>query len=125
MAPQAIVTSVFLQEQLKTAWVRGRHLFRFHRFVAARRAGRGDDRHRVARWGRTLLHSGVDIGRRGNAPPERLSWELVDPLAGGTAGALGCFAPCSSAVAPKLAKASNAAARNHMLRIAASTLVLL
>jgi hypothetical protein len=58
-------------------------------------------------------------------PPERLSWELVDPLAGGTAGALGCFTPCSSAVAPTLTKARNTAAGNHMPRIAASTLVVL
>jgi hypothetical protein len=53
-------------------------------------------------------------------PPERLSSELLDPLAGGTAGALGCLAPFSSAATATVTKLKNAIARNHILPTAAS-----
>src|SRR5215469_1358286 len=53
-------------------------------------------------------------------PPERLSSELVDPLAGGSAGALGCFAPCSSAPAARLIEPQAAMMRSDILRIDAS-----
>jgi hypothetical protein len=53
-------------------------------------------------------------------PPERLSSELLDPLAGGTAGALSCVAPSSSAATATVTKLKNAIARNHILPIAAS-----
>jgi len=56
-------------------------------------------------------------------PPERLSSELLDPLAGGTAGALGCLAPSSSAATATVTKLKNAIARNHILPIAASKAV--
>jgi hypothetical protein len=39
-------------------------LFRFDRWVAARRAGRGDDRHSVARRWRRPLHPRIDSGGR-------------------------------------------------------------
>src|SRR3984893_17810220 len=55
-------------------------------------------------------------------PPERLSSELLDPhpLAGGTAGALGCLALSSSAATATVTKPKNAIARSHILPIAAS-----
>src|SRR5882757_9382303 len=53
-------------------------------------------------------------------PPERLSSELLDPLAGGTAGALGCLALSSSAATATVTKLKNTIARNHILPIAAS-----
>jgi hypothetical protein len=53
-------------------------------------------------------------------PPERLSSELLDPLAGGTAGALGCLALSSSAATATVKKPKNAIARSHILPIAAS-----
>jgi hypothetical protein len=56
-------------------------------------------------------------------PPERLSSELLDPLAGGTAGALGCLALSSSAATATVTKLKNTIARNHILPIAASKAV--
>src|SRR5262252_701389 len=53
-------------------------------------------------------------------PPERLSSELVDPLAGGSAGVLGCFAPCSPAAAARLMEPQTAMMRSDILRIEAS-----
>jgi hypothetical protein len=53
-------------------------------------------------------------------PPERLSSELLDPLAGGTAGAGGCLAPSPSAATATVTKLKNAIARNHILPIVAS-----
>jgi hypothetical protein len=44
-------------------------------------------------------------------PPERLSAELLDPLAGGTAGALGCLALSSSAATSTVTKLKNPIAR--------------
>ena len=53
-------------------------------------------------------------------PPERLSSGLLDPLAGGTAGALGCLALSSSAATATVTKPKNAIARSHILPIAVS-----
>src|SRR5215469_1979347 len=53
-------------------------------------------------------------------PPERLSSELVDPLTGGSARALGCFAPCSSAAAARLIEPQTAMMRSDILHIEAS-----
>jgi hypothetical protein len=57
-------------------------------------------------------------------PPERLKSELLDPLAGGTAGEFDFLAPCSSAGMAAVRKPRKAIARNHILPIVTSKGVL-
>jgi hypothetical protein len=65
--------------------------------------------------GPRVATSQIDLVR-----PERLTSELLDPLADGTAGALGCLAAFSSPATATVTKLKNPIARNHILPIAAS-----
>jgi len=114
-----------LQQRAKSAGLTGGTLFWFDRWVAARRAGWWNDRHRVGRrWRGIRFISGSTPAGGVITPPDRAKSELVVPLKGGVIGRVGSAAsgrPFGSAAKAAMApNKTTAAATANIPRIAAS-----